>query len=98
MNGSKPGCPLAIVTRQGEDISPKSVQRFVSPHPNPLPRVEGTASFAQREAETCGLFCRQRTVHPLPKEQGWSEGEEARITLGVWPNPGIVELVESSGR
>src|SRR5262245_60830300 len=54
---------------KGKDISPNSEQRFVSPHPNPLPRGEGTASFVPWKANNGGLFYGQRTVHPLPGER-----------------------------
>ncbi len=48
--------------------------RADSPHPDPLPVGEGTASLAQWNGDGSGLSSRQRRLYPLPKGEG--RGEE----------------------
>src|SRR5262245_14541202 len=63
------------------------------PSPYTLPRGEGTASFAHWKADNDGLFCGQRTVHPLPKGEGRREGNGAKHVTRIGPIP---ELSNSS--
>src|SRR2546426_12261265 len=73
-------------------------RRLLSPHPDPLPRGEGTASIAQWKADGCGLFSRRSRIHPLPKGEGRGEGERREVPPAYRTNPGIVELGDYSGR
>src|SRR5437870_8943612 len=59
------------------------VVRAVSPHPDPLPQGEGTASIAQWKADRSGLFSTERMVHPLPKGEGWGEGKGPTAPRGA---------------
>src|SRR5580765_4231041 len=92
--GSKPCSPG--VRRTSRDYSHCAVQWSVSPHPDPLPQGEGTARFAQWEAESSGLFSARSRVHPLPEGEGWGEGKWRERPLAYRIIPGIVELDESS--
>src|SRR5262249_12403535 len=73
--------------------SASAVRRFVSPHPNPLHRGEGTASLTQRKTHNLGLFSEQRTGHPLPRERDGVRGNGAKYVARVGPIP---ELSNSS--
>src|SRR5438093_2923714 len=67
MNGSKPNGPPGNRRTPRRRHSIVAARRFLSPHPDPLPRGEGTASIAQWKADGCGLVTGQRRIHPLPK-------------------------------
>ena len=98
MNGSKPyGPPVRHRTPRGRH-SPCAGQWFHSPHPDPLPRGEGTASHAQWKANGCGMSSGQRRAHPLPEREGWCEGKRHEAQTAYGANPGIVGPSESSGR
>src|SRR5881396_4428172 len=59
------------------------VSLAVPPHPDPLPQGEGTARIAQSKADGFALFSAERTVHPLPKGEGWGEGKEHTAPRGA---------------
>src|SRR5262249_3009923 len=69
-------------------------KRFVSPHPNPRPRGEGTASLSQWKADNGGLGSEQRTVHPLPKGEG--RGRSVKQAARVSPIPEMSNLSSSA--
>src|SRR5947199_10822087 len=62
-------------------------ERRVPPHPNPLPRGEGTARPA---LGTSGATYVQRLgrVPPLPRGEGWGEGKWCRRTGRLLSNAG----------
>src|SRR5438128_11744915 len=62
---------------------PGAARRFLSPHPDPLPRGEGTVSIAQRKADGCGLFSEQCRVHPLPRGEGRGGGKRREVKSRV---------------
>src|SRR5262249_813141 len=62
--------------------SPGVLQSICSPHPNPLPRGEGAASFAPWKADNGGLFQRAENGSPLPRERAGVRGR-ARSTSRV---------------
>ena len=46
-----------------------------SPHPNPLPRGEGTTQPVPRKSEAARFADQRPTVPPLPKGEGRGEGK-----------------------
>src|SRR5262245_27796577 len=67
MNGSKPCGPPGNRRTPRRRHAIGAARRLLSPHPDPLPRGEGTASLAQWIADGYGLFSRQSRIHPLRK-------------------------------
>jgi len=66
-----------------EDASGAKLQRPVSPHPDPLPRGEGTAcdvglAFQSESCESSGGHSRgeRNSILPLPNGEGRGEGEQ----------------------
>ncbi|SRR6266446_3243080 len=62
-----------------------TLAQFLSPHPSPLPQGEGELSAAHSKSGP-SLHCRSlEMVHPLPKGEGWGEGE---VGIGTRVTPG----------
>src|ERR1043166_1880392 len=59
-----------------------SIRRPLPPHPNPLPEGEGETSSAAGDFERLGLGAARRWLLPLPRGEGWGEGEE-RVEIGL---------------
>src|SRR6266536_2851117 len=51
------------------------IYRALSPHPNPLPEEKEPVSTALEKSLNADLASRCQMVPPLPKGEGWGEGE-----------------------
>jgi hypothetical protein len=64
-----------------------AVGRLLPPHPGPLPKGEGELQPGFRMTGRFRLLEARSTARPLPKGEGWGEGEqsvEAQETLESW--------------
>src|SRR5439155_22039283 len=76
-----------LTERGPRSVTVMEFERGVPPHPNPLPRGEGTARPA---LGTSGATYVQRLgrVTPLPRGEGWGEGKWCRRTGRLLSNAG----------
>ena len=72
------GCRLVLADQgEQEDISVFENSMSVirdSPHPDPLPKGEGTAKFGREQTDGLGFANRLWTILPLPLGEGRGEG------------------------
>src|SRR6266699_6875652 len=63
----------------------RTIERALPPHPNPLPWGEGVCRNAAGKTRVLGPSRRRAAVLPLPRGEGWGEGEESAAQTRVLP-------------